>query len=899
MRWPDQLRLRVRSLLRRGRVDEELSRELRFHLDQQTDEHIAAGMTPRDARFAALREMGNVLRISEECRDARGLRPLDDLKQDVRYALRTLARNPGFAGVSILTLALGIGLTTGVFSVVSAVLLRPLPYDDADRLVAIVENVPAAENFRGVAMRTSAMNQDEILWWRTHAQTLHVAAATPVRQTIRTADRTVRLSGLRVSPTWFEIYGVQPARGRWLRPDEERPDADVIVISTAMWREFLGSDPRVLERTIVLDARSYRVVGVMPANVFANIAFWLPFFAEPSTPDATTFVSVTSRLRDGVSLEAAAAEVNVLGHQLRGIAQEPDGPARFDVVRVQDQAIARVRPALRILSVAVGAVLIVVCANVANLLLARGASRRREIEIRRALGASRGRIVRQMLTESIVLSVVGGLAGTVIATAGVQLVKPLAVYGLPEAFRSTLGPAVLDRSVLPRIDEVTINGGVFTFVLAIAVVTGVLFGIAPALRLSRVERVAAHADASSTSGRSPRRQHGLGHTLAVSQLVLATTLLVVTVLLARSLVKLSSVDIGFDPGVLTFELVAPGSYSPTQRLALAQRVSDELRSLPTVTAAGFTDRPPFSRMGPSWQGPVVPVEREWRGMDRADMAMIRSVSPDYLRALGVDLVAGRWLENRPEGALPTVVVNRAYARRFFGEQNPVGATLRWGTMGLFQVVGVVEDIWLHLPATLEEEPGHAVFMQPRVAKDAQGGNPSFAVRAVGDPLSIVTDVRRVVRQIDPGLAIDGTTTMDRVLGGLQTRPRFYAVVFAIFGAVAALIALIGIYGVLAYGVTQRTKEIGIRMALGARRGEVLGLVMRQAALLIIVGITMGLLGATWSTRYLATMLFGLTPLDGATYGAVALTFATVAIVASYVPARRATRVDPLVALRYE
>ena len=307
MRWPDQLRLRVRSLLRRGRVDEELSRELRFHLDQQTDEHIAAGMTPRDARFAALRETGNVLRISEECRDTRGLSPLDDLTQDVRYALRTLARNPGFAGVSILTLALGIGLTTGVFSVVSAVLLRPLPYDDADRLVAIVENVPAAETFRGVAMRTSAMNQDEILWWRTHAQTLHLAAAMPVRQTIRTADRTVRLSGLRVSPAWFEIYGVQPARGRWLRPDEERPDADVIVISTAMWREFLGSDPRVLERTIVLDARSYRVVGVMPANVFANIAFWLPFFAEPSTPDATTFVSVTSRLRDGVSLEAAAA----------------------------------------------------------------------------------------------------------------------------------------------------------------------------------------------------------------------------------------------------------------------------------------------------------------------------------------------------------------------------------------------------------------------------------------------------------------------------------------------------------------------------------------------------------------------------------------------------------------
>jgi putative ABC transport system permease protein len=878
----------------------DLDREIRDHIERETEENIQRGLPPAEARRQALVRFGSVALVKEDARAVWTSLWLEQLLQDVRYAWRTFFRNRTFALVAVLTLALGIGITTSVFSVVSAVLLRPLPYPGADRLVSIVENVPAIESVRGVATRTSAMSQDEFLWWRTHTKTLHMAATMRESGTMMTPDGTVRLSGSRVSPAWFQMYGVQPALGRWLRPDEERLDARVIVLSTAMWRRYFGSDPNVLERTIVMGGRSYSVVGVMPAEFDGGSAFWIPFAVEPSQPGATTFVGVTSRLRDGVSFDAAAAEANVLGHQLRGLARAPGTAPRFDVVRIQDQAVARVRPALRMLTAAVAVVLLIGCANVANLLLARATTRQREIAVRRALGAARSRIVRQLLTESILLSVAGGVLGTAFAAGLVQLVKPLAIYGLPEQFRGALGPAVLDVGVFPRIGEVTIDFGVLAFVVGIALLTGLLFGLAPALRLSRVERLHAHAVPRSQGGASGTNR--LRHALAISQLAMATTLLVVTGLLVYSFVKLSSVDIGFDSRVLAFELVVPQDYASVRQVALANEVSDRLRSLPAVAAAGFTDRPPLSRVDASWTGPVVPVDREWRGMDRADMALLRSVSPRYLSALGAELLAGTWVDDRPSGP-PTILVNRAYARRFFGDRNPIGETLRWGTVGTYQVVGVVNDMHWSLPSSPDAEPHPAVFMAPRPATDRgdqqRGPSPSFAVRVHGDPLSVVPDLRRLVREVDPALAVDGITTMDRVRAGLHTRPRFYAVLLAIFGGIAGFIAAMGIYGVLAYGVTERTQEIGVRLALGARPADVLGLVLRQATALVAVGITLGLLGAVALTRYLTSMLFGLTPLDAPTYAVVAGAFAAVAMVASYLPARRATKVNPVVALRYE
>jgi putative ABC transport system permease protein len=727
-------------------------------------------------------------------------------------------------------------------------------------------------------------------------------------KTMMTADGTVRLTCIRSSAAWLDVFRYRPLLGRWLRVEEERPDADVVVIGADLWRRFLASTPNILERPIVLDGRTYNVVGVMPEE--AGGAFWLPLAATPAQADATTFVGVTARVRDGVSLANAAAEINAIGLQLRGTAQEPGAAPRFELVGLQEERVARVRPALQVLAASVAVVLLIVCANVANLLLARGTTREREMGIRRALGAGRPRIVRQLLTESVILAIAGGLGGVLVATGGVELMKSLAAYGLPERFRGALGPAMLDGGVFPRIDEVGIDSSVLAFVVAIAIVTGVLFGLAPALRLSGVESRKGLASGDPRVAGAGRRNR-IGQALAVAQIGMATMLLVVTGLLVQSFIKLSRVDIGFDLEALSFELVTPGDLAPERKVALAYDLSERLRALPGVTAVGFTNRPPLSRMGSSWSGPVVPLGRDWLAVEPADRAQIRAVSTDYLHALGVKLKAGAWASDRSAGLAP-ILVNDEYARRFFGDASPIGETIRWGTVGQFEVVGVVENLRWSMPTSADEPVELLAFLEPRrtmplfdeVAsrEDLIGGvdgTASFVVRVSGDPLGIAADLRVIAREVDPTLAIDGITTMDRVLSGLHTTPRFYAVLLTIFGAIAAFVAAIGIYGVMAYNVMQRTREFGIRTALGARPPQIIHLVLGQATALVAVGIVVGLVGAVALTRYLASMLFGLTPMDVPTYVAVATLFTGVALLACYAPARWATKGDPLKALRFD
>lgn len=839
---------------------------------------------------------------------------LAEFRADVRYALRTLRKTPGLAAVAVITLALGLGATTAIFSVVNAVLLKPLPYAEPERLVQIVENVPAGEGFGGLAQRRTAMNIAELDDWRQSTTLSHVAiAGGPEGHTLTTDDGSVQIYGARVSPALFAIRGVQPLLGRGLVPEEERPDADVIVLGEELWREQFGGDPGIVGRTLVLDGRVTTVVGVMPPE-FGDAGFWLPFVQPPPGP-GIGFMTASARLADGVSLEAAGAEINTIGSALRGITPEPGAAPRFEVVRELDQITERVVPALRVLVAAVAAVLLIVCTNVANLVLVRGTQRQQEIAIRRSLGATRGRIVRLVLAESLTLSVIAGLFAIALAVAAVQLVKSAAVVDLPRRF-------ALGAGILPRVDEIAVDPLVLAFVGALVVAVGALFGALPALRLSRFGERGHNAAAQLSAAASTTR---VGHVLATVQLAFAMALLIGAGLLLNSFLRLSAVDPGFDPrGVLSFELVLPGNATAERKLEVATAVVDRLQTRPGVTAAGFTDIPPLAGGIFIVMGNFVPQGMTDAEMREAEGALppqqrtqTRLASSGYLRALGARLVAGSWLDDQPSTGDNTVLVSRTYARQYFPDRDAVGATLRAGARNA-TIVGVVDDIHL---SSLETAGGSVVFIEPgqflaavratqppgpgpgpgidRTFLTIGGSAITFAVRTNGDPLALMADLRGIARDLDPALAVDSAIPMEDVLAGVTTRPRFYAFLLSAFGAIAGFIAVIGIYGVLAYLVSQRTKEIGIRMALGAQQANVLTLVLRRGVAMIAIGIGGGVLAALGITRYLEGMLYGVETVDAATYVVVAAVFAAVALFASYVPARRATRVDPLVALRYE
>ena len=833
---------------------------------------------------------------------------------DTRYALRGFKRTPGLTIITVLTLAVGLGATAAIFSVVNAVLLRPLPYPEPERLVQIVEHVPAAEGFGGAAQRRTALNASEFDYWRQNSKTLsQIAMWQRQGRTFASADGSVQLYGQSVSPAMFAMRGIPPLLGRGLVPDDERPDTDIVVLSEAMWREYFNSAPDIVGRRIELDAKAYTVVGVMPP-AFGEEAFWTPMVVQVQ-PGQIFFGPAQAQLAAGVSLEAASAEINRIGLQLRGIEAAPGAEPRFEVVSSQGELTAAVAPALRVLVVAVAVVLAIVCTNVANLLLVRGTRRQQEIAIRRSLGATRWRIARQVLTESLVLAGFAGLIAIAIAFAGVSLLKVTASSYVSPRF-------AFGNAVLPRLDEIAIDPAVLAFVVVLSVVTGVLFGLLPALRLSKYGE---HGHVSESQLSAVARNSRLGHVLATVQLAFAMALLIGAGLLVVSFTKLTGIDPGFDPrGVLSFELVVPGDSTAERKLEVADAVVARLQGDARVVAAGFTDIPPLTQGINIIMGVFVPegktqteMQEEQRTQTADERTQTRQVSAGYLRALGARLVAGEWLDQRA-GTGPAVLVSRPYAEHYFPNGNAVGATLTSaggpasGNSETVTIAGVVDD--LHL-GSLERTAERVIFLDPRQVLARQraprppqadrffltlgGSSISFAARTTADPVVILRDLRAIARDIDPKLAIDAAVPMEQVLRSLTTRPRFYAALLSTFGAIAAFIAVIGLYGVLSYVVSQRTKELGIRMALGAQRGAVLKLVMRQGAVIVGVGVVLGVAGAAALTRYLEAMLFGLGALDPVTFVAVPAAFAIVALVAAYLPARRATAIDPLAALRYQ
>ncbi len=833
----------------------------------------------------------------------------DNLRQDVRYSVRVLVRAPTFSSVVVLTLALGIGANTAIFSVVNALLLTPLPYKESEGLVRLVENVPAEESPNGQAVRVSSIHQREFLEWREQSRTLsHMAIYSPVAMTLSGRGEAVRLTGQRASPALFAMLGVPPFIGQYFEKNDSTPGAEPrIVLSYRAWERYFGGDRNILTTPVILDGRSYSVAAIaQPGFDFPDpqTEFWVPLVPTEMPTAGVVRVAMIARLADGVSLQAAIAEANVIGAQMRRSPPAADSEQqRFTVIRVTDQLVAPVRPALLVLFATVVFVLLIACANVANLLLARSTNREREIAIRAALGGNRRRLARQVLTETLVLAAAGGLAAIVIAYGSIALLKTLSMVNAPGWL--TTGTT----AILPRVDQVAIDVRVLLFAAGASLATGLICSLAPLSHLAQVDPMHVIKDAygSAAAGLSFRRQRLTKSVLVVAEIALATVLLVGGVLLVRSFVLLSSVPVGYNPdNLLTFQVVIPqGRFADSQqRQALDEELLTRFRMLPRVQAAGATNVLPLTPVTLRLRF-AVPERPDTTG-GQVEPPQARFVSRDYLRAMGVPLVAGRWFGDEDSaGAQPAMIINRALARQHFGADNPVGTFVHSIGPAPWQIIGVVDDI---RQATLDREPAPQIFLDFRqlpagdrtieITTRVLGGR-FYVVRANDDPTTLVPDLRSILAQSEPHAALTDVFTMDALVSTSIAKPRFYAALIGVLGVLAATLAAVGIYGVIAYMVTRRTREIGIRMALGAPRPKILALVLGPGAALAGLGIAIGLVGALYLTQYLRAMLFGLGPSDPTTFVAVALAFAGIATLGCYLPARRATRLDPLTALREE
>jgi putative ABC transport system permease protein len=895
-RWFYTLPLRLRSLFRRTQVEHELDEELRYHIERQIEENIAKGMTPEEARYAALRAMGGVERRKEECRDTRRVRLIENLAQDLRYAIRTLFRNPVFSVVALLTLAIGIGSTTAIFSVVHALLLKPLPYPDSDRLVRLIviqtPGPPGQSSTGGPQRVPGGASVRELAELRSRMRSVSTIGVYNVaRMTMIGEGEASRLEGMVISASIWHALGAKPLLGRVFDATEDAPGADpVIVLSNRAWKRFFQGDQGVIGRNIVLGDNPYTVIGVMPEEfTFANLQseFWIPIARSPSAAGA-----FLARLSDGVSLQTASAEVNTILHDLRPQARA----ATFELSREQDEIVGPVRRPVLILMAAVAFVLLIACANVANLLLARGVARQREVAIRIALGAGRGRLMQQYLAEGVVLSLAGGAGGVALAYGGVRLLRSLATT----LYRTDLG----NRLPFPRIDEVGIDADVLVFALCLSMGVGLLFGLAPVF--SRLAGNQPHALKGGVgidrANSGSRWGFGSRSALLIAEVALAMTLLVGGGLLIRSFLKLSSVDAGYDPAnVLTFQLALPGGRYPVPQLReLAENLVAILEKAPGVEAAAYSVQLPMVGLRDRALFRTTPAITEQPAPGAPDEDM-RLVSRDYLKAMGIRIKEGRAFNEQDRADQPRVLlINESLARREFPGRSPIGETayLRRDATP-WRIIGVVQDVRQFAFDRTAEPQVFADFRQWPGVNPIGDAPQYFAVRSKGDPLSFVPAVRNAVHAIDPKVGLYNIATMEQIVAHSISRPRLYAALLGIFAAVSVTLAGIGIYGLTAYSVAQRTREIGIRMALGSSPSQARNLVIRQSMWLVAAGIIIGAAGAAAMTRFLEGLLFGVEPFDGVTLLSVVALFLFVAAVASFAPARRAARVDPMVALRAE
>ncbi len=805
---------------------------------------------------------------------------MEHLAQDVFYALRRLVKAPGFTIVAVITLALGIGANTAIFSVVDGVLLQPLPYPESDRLVGVYHTT---EGHRAVM---SGPNFTDVVHSATSFE--NAAAISTGRMILTGEGDPIRLPVAEVSASLFNVLRVRPALGRTFNADENTPGKNnVVILSHGLWQQRFGSDANVIGRRVQLDGVAKEVVGVMPAGFSypEERDAWLPVEYDQnfvSKQRGAWFLNVVARLKPGVTPAQSAAEVETIGRNLAR--QYPDADAEIGMTTfpLREAMVHDIRRAVLVLLGAVGFVLLIACANVANLLLARAAARESEMAVRTALGAGRGRLVRQLLTESVILALIG---------AGIGLL--LAVWGV--AFLTSLKP-----QGIPRLENVRIDGTVIGFTIAIAVVTGVLFGLVPAFTATRgLSASLKESGRGAVTHRGGARVRGA---LVVTELALAVMLLAGAGLLMRSFVKLQAVDPGFRPEqALTFELTLPDARyaKDSQRIAFFDRLLPRLRALPGVRAAAAVMGLPLSGMDfiisfeIEGRPPVPPAQQP--------AMQVRVATPDYFSTIGIPLKRGRlFSEDDRAGTTRVVLITESAAREFFPNEEPIGKKIKlgWGRgpgtpRAGGEVVGIVGDV---KEAGLDEpNPPHIYMPVRQWPVDFM----SVVVKTATPPTALTDAVRSEVYAVDPNLPVSNVRTLDDIVARSISQPRFYMLLLTIFAGVALVLAAIGIFGVLSYAVAQRTREIGIRMALGAQERTVIGLVVREAMILVILGVVCGTMAALVLSQTMTRMLFSVTPTDPATFATVAVALLAVALFASYVPARRATRVDPIIALRTE
>jgi predicted permease len=870
---------RLRAVAGGKQAERELDDELRFHFDKQTEANLSLGMTPEEARRQALVALGGIDKTREEYRDALGVRLLSDLVQDVCYALRQMRRSPGFTAVVILTLALGIGANTALFSVVDAVLLRPLPFRNADRLVMVWETNQARGFSRNVV---SFPNYED--WQR---QSPAIAAFSPLKSgavTLTGQGPAEPLLAAVVSARLFAMLGVQPIGGRVFQLNEDRSGADrVVLISRYLWQTRFGGEFSAVGHQLVLNDRTYAVVGVVPDFELPDLGkpeVWLPLSAGLEdwrqlgnlADRGSRFLEVIAEVQRGVTIEQARADLQTIAARLADAYPQSNRGWSVGLVPLQEQVTGNVRPALLALRGAVGLVLLIACANVANLLLARAAARQREMAVRLALGASPLRLIRQMLTESVLLSLIAGGCGCLLAA--------WAIKGVTH-----FGP-----QTLPRLNEVRLDGAVIVVAVLISLFTGIVFGIAPALAAMRSD-VQASLQHGGRAGSGVRQQR-LRQVFVGVEIALSVMLVVGASLAVRSFLRLMATDPGFAPEHAFAALVVPPpDMSPARRAALYEELLARVNRLPGVESAGATQVLPLRPGG--WTTSFA-IEGEPDAAERPEVGLVR-VAGDYFCALRIPLLRGRaFTPHDRAGAPGVVIINEAFARRFFLSRNPIGARLRLSnTEPPIEVVGVVGNAnqqRLDLPATPALYVPYA--QQPRASL-------TLVIRAAGDPAGLASALRQVVSDVDRNQPVAYVTTMDELIDQSLAPRRYPALLLAAFAVLALILAAVGVYGVMSYAVAQRTREIGIRMALGAQWSDVIVLVLRQALMVSCGGIAVGSVAALSLARIMRGLLYGITSTDPVTFIGVPLLLLAISVLAAFMPAQKASRTDPVITLRYE
>ena len=868
---------RLRALFRRNRVEAELDEELRYHLEREAEKYRRSGASPQEAMRRARLALGGPEQVREQCRDARGTRWAEDLWKDLRYGFHMLSRNPIFALVAVLSLALGIGANSAIFSVVDPVLLRPLPYREPGRLVMIWDTFPGRDAMHNV------VGPVDYLHWRSQSTVFDQIAAVnaDVSNLTGVADPQ-EIHGQLVTAEFFSLLGAEPAVGRAFTEEEARAKVRLIILSHRFWEQRFQADPAALGRTVELDGQPYTIIGVMPRQfefLDTGSEYWLPYFVDPHRDYKSTgrYLRAVARLKAGITMAQAQAQMD--GIAARAAKNDPPFSKGWGVrlVDLREEVSGEYRRPLYVLLGAVGLVLLIACANVANLLLSRAASRGREMAIRTSLGAGPWRIARQLLAESALLAALGSALGLLLAMWCVDLVKSRAPVALP------------------WMAAIAIDARVVAFTVLVSLAATMIVGMAPAFLGARVAPADTLKDAARTGG-STSRNRRLPNLLVMLELALSMVLLVGSGLLIRSFANLLSVDTGFRPDhLLTARILLPGSYKAPQRVEFFREATHRIEALPGVRSASAVSFMPFGGLRP---GTGFTVENRPKPAPGDEpVTEVRAIQPAYFRTMGIPLLRGRDFtdhDNDPDH--PVFIINQSLAAKYWPDENPIGQRI---TVSMTnkpmpgEIVGIAADV---KDQALDGKTAPSVFY-------AHPGLPigymTLVVRTSGDPAALGTAIQGVVHSLDHNQPVADIQTMDQMLRHSVSARHFQMLLFASFAGLALVLAVVGIYGVISYSVVQRTGEIGIRMALGASRTEVLRLILAEGGAIVLGGLTLGLAGTIALTRTISVFLFGVKPTDPLTLGAVAGVLVLVALAALAGPARRASRVDPLVCLRYE